>query len=112
MEVKGNALGERVPRTEEIKSAEVREALAECVWHIIDTVHEALEQIPPEISGDIVDRGILLTGGGSLLKNIDKSVREATRLPVFLSDNPFQASVLGTGKMLTDMKLLRKVSMN
>ena len=70
----------------------------------------ALEQTPPELSADIVDKGIILTGGGSLLKNLDKRMREETGLPVSMADDPLASVVLGTGKMLTDFNLLRKIS--
>ncbi|HZM52546.1 MAG TPA: rod shape-determining protein, partial [Vicinamibacteria bacterium] len=72
----------------------------------------ALERTPPELSADIVDRGIVLTGGGSLLKNLDKLLREETSLPVSVAEDPLSSVVLGTGKMLSDFDLLRKISLD
>ena len=75
-------------------------------------VRWALERTPPELSADIVDRGIVLTGGGSLLKNLDKLLREETGLPVSVAEDPLSSVVLGTGKMLSDFDLLRKISLD
>jgi rod shape-determining protein MreB len=75
-------------------------------------VRTALENTPPELSGDISERGIILTGGGSLLKNLDERIRVETGMPVLLADEPLASVVLGTGKMLEDFKLLRKMSVN
>jgi rod shape-determining protein MreB len=77
---------------------------------IINAIRVALEKIPPELSADIIDRGIILTGGGALLKNIDKRIREETKLPVFITDDPLTTVVIGAGKMLDDLDLLKKVS--
>jgi rod shape-determining protein MreB len=111
LEVKGRDLVEGVPKTLEVGDEEIREALGDTVSVIIEAVRVALEQTPPELSADIVDRGIVLTGGGSLLKNLDKRLREETGLPVSLADNPLASVALGTGRMLTDFDLLRKISM-
>lgn len=111
-EVKGRGPGEGVPRTEEIKSHEIREALGECIWKIIDAVHEALEQTPPEITADIMDRGIVLTGGGSLLRNLDRKLMEETGLPVFRSESAFASTVLGIGKMLAEPDLLKQLTLH
>jgi rod shape-determining protein MreB len=75
-------------------------------------VRVALERTPPELSADIVDRGIVLTGGGSLLKNLDKLLREETGLPISVAEDPLSSVVLGTGKMLSDFDLLRKISLD
>ena len=88
----------------------IREALSECVSTIMNAIRVALERTPPELSADISDRGIVLTGGGALLKNLDKRIREETGLPVSIADDPLCSVVLGTGKMLSDFKLLRKIS--
>lgn len=112
METKGRDLVEGVPKTLVIGDEEIREALADTVSVIIDAVGAALEQTPPELSADIVDRGIVLTGGGSLLRNLDKRLREETGLPVSLADDPLTSVALGTGKMLTDFHLLKKISLD
>jgi len=112
MEIKGRDLIEGIPKTLTITDAEVREALAEPISIIVDAVRVALERTPPELSADIVDRGIVLTGGGSLLKNLDKLLREETGLPVSVAEDPLSSVVLGTGKMLSDFDLLRKISID
>ena len=110
MEIKGRNLIEGVPKTLTIDDSEIREALSECVSTIMNAIRVALERTPPELSADISDRGIVLTGGGALLKNLDKRIREETGLPVSIADDPLASVVLGTGKMLSDFKLLRKIS--
>ena len=112
MEIKGRDLVEGVPKTLVVSDEEIREALAETVGAIIEAVRVALEQTPPELSADIVDKGIILTGGGSLLKNLDKRLREETGLPVSLADDPLSSVALGTGTMLSDFDLLRKVALD
>jgi rod shape-determining protein MreB len=101
-----------VPKTIVISDEEIREALSEPVATIIEAVRVALEQTPPELSADIVDRGIILTGGGAQLRNLDKRLREETGLPVSIADDPLTSVVLGTGKVLTDFNLLRKVALD
>ncbi|MEE9219314.1 MAG: rod shape-determining protein [Acidobacteriota bacterium] len=110
MEIKGRDLVEGIPKTLVISDEEIREALAETVSVIIDATKMALEQTPPELAADIVDKGIVLTGGGSLLKNLDKRLREETGLPVSMADDPLASVVLGTGRMLSDFNLLKKIS--
>jgi len=112
MEIKGRDLIEGIPKTLTITDAEIREALAEPISIIVNAVRVALERTPPELSADIVDRGIVLTGGGSLLKNLDKLLREETSLPVSVAEDPLSSVVLGTGKMLSDFDLLRKIAIN
>ena len=112
MEIKGRNLIEGVPRTITINDTEIREALGECVATIINAIRVALERTPPELSADISDRGIVLTGGGALLKNLDKRIREETGLPVSIADDPLASVVLGTGRMLSDFRLLRKISID
>src|SRR5246500_3916265 len=112
MEVKGRNLIEGVPRTVTIDDSEIRESLAECVATILNAIRVALERTPPELSADISDRGIVLTGGGALLKNLDKRIPEETGLPVSIADDPLASVVLGTGKMLSDFRLLRLVSID
>jgi rod shape-determining protein MreB len=110
MEIKGRNLIEGVPKTLTIDDSEIREALGECVATIVNAIRMALERTPPELSADISDRGIVLTGGGGLLKNLDKRIREETGLPVSIADDPLASVVLGTGRMLSDFRLLRKIS--
>jgi rod shape-determining protein MreB len=112
MEVKGRNLIEGVPRTVTIDDSEIREALSECISTILNAIRVALERTPPELSADISDRGIVLTGGGALVKNLDKRIREETGLPVSVADDPLASVVLGTGKMLSDFHLLRLVSID
>ncbi len=112
MEIKGRDLIEGIPKTLTITDAEIREALAEPISVILNAVRVALERTPPELSADIVDRGIVLTGGGSLLKNLDKLLREETGLPVSVAEDPLSSVVLGTGKMLSDFDLLRKICLD
>ena len=111
MEVKGRDLLDGIPKTIVIPSEEVRESLSETVSVIIGAVKEALEQTPPELAADIVDRGIVLTGGGAQLKNLDKRLREETGLPILIADDPLSSVVLGAGKMLDDFDLLRRVAL-
>ena len=112
MEIKGRDLIEGIPKTLTVTDAEIREALSEPISLIVNAVRVALERTPPELSADIVDRGIVLTGGGSLLKNLDKLLREETSLPVSVAEDPLSSVVLGTGKMLSDFDLLRKISLD
>ncbi len=112
MEIKGRDLIEGIPKTLTITDSEIREALAEPISIIVNAVRVALERTPPELSADIVDRGIVLTGGGSLLKTLDKLLREETSLPVSVAEDPLSSVVLGTGKMLSDFDLLRKISLD
>lgn len=110
MEVKGRDLVAGLPKTLTVTSEEVREALAEPVSAMIDAVRIALEQTPPELSADIVDRGIVLAGGGALLQGFDMLLREETGLPVMIAEDPLSAVVLGCGKVLEDEGLLRSVA--
>ncbi|HTS01284.1 MAG TPA: rod shape-determining protein [Thermoanaerobaculia bacterium] len=112
MEIKGRDLVEGVPKTLTLTDAEVREALAETVGIILDAVRVALERTPPELSADIMDKGIVLTGGGSMLKNLDRRLREETGLPIATAEEPLSSVALGTGAMLADVDLLRKISLD
>jgi rod shape-determining protein MreB len=112
MEVKGRHLSEGVPRTVLISDGEIREALSEPVKAIMKAVRETLERVPPELCGDIVDRGVVLTGGGALLRNLDKRLRDETGLPVVLAENPLATVVLGAGKLLNDPKLLKRIAVD
>jgi len=111
MEIKGRDLREGIPKTIVVDDQEIRESIEEVVAAIINAIRIALERTPPELSADIIDRGIILTGGGALLKNLDKRIREETQLPVFITDDPLTSVVLGAGKMLDDLELLKKISL-
>ncbi len=111
MELKGRDLREGIPKTIVVDDQEIRESLADVVDAIVEAVMVALEKTPPELSADIIDRGIILTGGGALLKSIDKRIREETQLPVFITEDPLTTVVLGAGKMLDDLELLKKISL-
>ena len=110
MEVKGRNLIDGMPKTITVHDSEIREALTECITTIMNAIRVALERTPPELSADISDHGIILTGGGALLKNLDKRIREETGLPVSIADDPLACVVLGIGQTLSDVKLLRKIA--
>jgi rod shape-determining protein MreB len=110
IEVKGRDLVTGIPKTLEINSEEVREALAESINTIIDTVRITLEGTPPELAADIVDKGIVLVGGGALLKNLDVLLREVTSLPITIVDDPLSSIVLGAGMVLDNEHLLHTVT--
>jgi len=110
IEVKGRDLVTGIPKILTIDSEEIREAISEQVETIVEAVHIALEQTPPELSADIVDSGIILTGGGSLLKDLDKRLREETKLPITITEDPLSTVVLGSGKALDNMSILREVA--
>jgi len=112
MEIKGRDLVAGIPKTMKISSVEVREALSEPLQQIVDALMQSLERTPPELASDIVDRGIVMTGGGSLLKGIDMLLREATNLPITVAEDPLTCVVLGTGKILDDPTLYEKVLMS
>jgi rod shape-determining protein MreB len=112
MEIKGRNLIEGVPRTVTVDDSEIREALSDCVNTIMNAIRVALERTPPELSADISDRGIVLSGGGALLRNLDVRIREETGLPVSIAEDPLASVVLGTGKMLSDFNLLRRISLD
>lgn len=104
IQVKGRDLVSGIPKTVEISSDEIRQSMKDCVTHIVDAVKRALEQTPPELAVDILDRGIILTGGGSLLKGLDQNIRERTNLPVNVSESPLLDVVTGTGIVLENLK--------
>jgi rod shape-determining protein MreB len=112
MEVKGRDLVAGIPKTVVVNSDEIRDALSEPINAIVEAVMLALERTPPELSADIVDKGIVLTGGGALLRNLDVLLREETGLPVMVCDDPISAVVLGSGKTLEHLDLLREVTIN
>lgn len=109
IEVKGRDLVTGIPKILTIDSDEVRKSISEQVESIVETVRIALEQTPPELAADIVDRGIFLTGGGALLKDLDVLLREETKLPITITEDPLSTVVLGSGKALDNMAVLREV---
>ncbi|MAO64255.1 MAG: rod shape-determining protein [Balneola sp.] len=109
MITKGRDLVNGVPRTRHITSKDAREAIAESVNTIVESITKSLEQTPPELSADILDRGIMLTGGGALLKNLDKLIMETTDLPVHIAEDPLTAVVRGTGAILENLEYYRPV---
>lgn len=110
MEVKGRDLVAGLPKTITITSQEVREALMEPISTIVDSVRITLERCPPELSADLVDRGLVLAGGGALLRGLDRLLAEETGLPVHVAEDPLSAVAEGTGKALQELNLLRRVS--
>jgi rod shape-determining protein MreB len=112
MEVKGRDLVAGLPKTLTISSEEIREALSEPIYLIVDSVRATLEKTPPELSSDLVDRGLIITGGGALLRNFDKLLAEETGLPVNIADDPLTAVCLGAGKMLDEIKYLKKITLS
>jgi len=110
MEVKGRDLVAGIPKTLIISDEEIREALAETFSTIVEAVKIALERTPPELAADIVDKGVVVAGGGSLIHGLDALLREATGLPISLANDPLSAVALGSGKVLSDQTLLKKVS--
>jgi rod shape-determining protein MreB len=111
MEVKGRDMVAGIPKTVLVNSDEVRESLSEPINAIVEAVLIALERTPPELAADIVDKGVVLTGGGALLKNLDVLLREETGLPVMVCDDPISAVVLGSGKALEHLELLKEVTL-
>ncbi len=112
MEIKGRDLVSGVPKTIEVDSSEIQSAISEQIETIVETVKVALEQTPPELAADIVDKGIVLTGGGALLKNLDKLLREKTGLPIIIADDPLTSVVLGSGQALDNINILREIMIN
>ena len=108
--VKGRDLISGIPRTLVLDDAEIREALVETISTIVNAIKVALENTPPELAGDIIDCGIVLTGGGSMLWGMDTRLREETGLPIITVDDPLTSVVLGVGKILDELDLLRKIS--
>jgi rod shape-determining protein MreB len=110
MEVRGRDLVEGLPRTVTIHSEEIRAALAEPVNQIVEKVRSVLEETPPELAADIVERGITLTGGGALLRGMDKLLCQATQIPVHIADDPLSCVAIGTGRALEEMDAIIKAS--
>jgi rod shape-determining protein MreB len=112
MEVRGRDLVAGLPKTVTITSEEIREAMSEPIAQVLEAVRITLERTPPELSADLIEKGIVLAGGGSLLRGIDKLISEETGLPVHVSDDPMTAVALGTGKVLSEIKYLKKVTVS
>lgn len=112
MEIKGRDLVSGVPKTIIIRSDEIQSAIAEQIEVIVDAVRLALEATPPELSADIVDQGIVLTGGGALLKNLDKLLANETGMPIIVADDPLSSVVLGSGKTLDNFEILKEIAID
>ncbi|WP_417913557.1 rod shape-determining protein [Candidatus Electronema sp. JM] len=112
MEIKGRDLVSGVPKTLTIRSDEIQSAISEQIEVIVDAVRLALEATPPELSADIVDQGIVLTGGGALLKNLDKLLAQETGMPIIVADDPLSSVVLGSGKTLDKIELLKEIAID
>ena len=112
MEIRGRDLGSGLPRNIVITSTEVEEAISESVYKIIDVIKQTLEKTPPELSSDIAEKGIVLAGGGALIKNIDKLISLKTGMPVYIAEDPLDCVVKGTGKTLEDLERLKHVLIN
>jgi rod shape-determining protein MreB len=112
MEVKGRDLVAGIPKTLKLTSEEIREALSEPIGQIVEALKQALEETPPELAADIVDRGIVMTGGGSLLRGLDTLFKEETNLPINVVDDPLSCVVLGAGKVLDNVPLYDRILMH
>jgi rod shape-determining protein MreB len=112
MEVKGRHVSEGVPRTVTICDQQVREALADPLRQIVQAVRDALERVPPELCADIYDSGVVLTGGGAMLRNLDQRIAKETGLPVLVAEDPLTSVVVGAGMILSDLSLMKKVVWN
>ena len=112
MDIKGRDLVSGIPKTLTITSKEIQSAISEQVDVIVDAVRVALEQTPPELSADIVDQGIVLTGGGALLKNLDTLLKRETGMPIIVADDPLSSVVLGSGRALDNLEILREIAID
>lgn len=112
MEVRGRDILAGLPKTITVSSEEIREALSEAVSAILEAIRITLERTPPELSADLISRGVILAGGGALLRGLDKLISEETGLPVHVADDPLTAVALGTGRYLSDINLLKRLSVN
>ena len=109
IQVKGRDLVGGIPKTTEVSSVEIREALNDSIVQIIEGVRQTLERTPPELSADILDRGVMLTGGGALLKGLDERIKMETNLPVHVAEDPLTAVVMGAGKVIDNLNDYQKV---
>ncbi len=112
MEIRGRDLISGLPKTQEISDREIEQALADPVASILDAIKITLEKSPPELAADIMDKGIVMTGGGALLHGLDKLVARETSMPVYIAENPLDCVALGAGKALTEIELLRRVTLS
>ena len=112
MEIRGRDLVTGLPKNIQITQEEIREALSEPITSIVDAIKFTLEKTPPELSADIMDRGITLTGGGAMIKGLDKLITKETGIPVYVAENPLDCVALGTGKVLEEIETLKKVLIN
>ena len=112
VEVRGRDLTDGLPRTEKISSSQVEEAIKESITKIVEIVKLTLEKTPPELASDIMEKGIVLAGGGALIKNLDKLLSTETGMPVYIAEDPLECVVRGTGKTLEDLERLKTVLIN
>ena len=111
MEIRGRDLVTGLPKTVTVKASEIREALSDPIFKIVDAVKGTLEKTPPELAADVMDHGIMMTGGGALLVNLDKLISQDTGMPVIIADDPLSCVGEGTGRALEDLNLLSRVVM-
>ena len=112
MEIRGRDLTTGLPRNVIVTSSQMEEAMKDSIGEIIDIVKSTLEKTPPELASDIVEKGIVLAGGGALIKNLDKLLSQRTNMPVYIAENPLECVVKGTGKTLEDLERLKSVLIN
>ena len=112
MEIRGRDLVTGLPQTLKISSVQVQEAMQDSIDKIVDVVKQTLEKTPPELASDIMERGIVLAGGGALIQNLDKLLSERTEMPVYIAENPLECVARGAEKTLEDLEKLRTVLMN
>ena len=112
MEVRGRDLTNGLPRNVIVTSTQIQEAMKDSINEIVEIVKATLEKTPPELASDIVEKGIVLAGGGALIKNIDKLLSQKTGMPVYIAENPLECVVKGTGKTLEDLEKLKSVLIN
>ena len=112
MEIKGRDLQTGYPRSAIVTSSQIEQAMANSIAEIIDVIKITLEKTPPELAADIVEKGVVLAGGGSLIKNLDKAISQRIEMPVYVADEPLDCVVKGTGKTLTDIEKLKNVLIN
>ena len=108
MQVRGRDMVSGLPRVIEVEAVEIAEAMKEIIIQIIDAVKDVLEQTPPEIASDVIDHGIVLTGGGALLRNLSEVISEQTQVPAFVANDPLDCVAIGTGKILAEPFLMKK----
>lgn len=111
MEIRGRDLVTGLPKTLKVTSEEIKEAFEDSLEIILEAIKVTLENTPPELAADVMDKGIILTGGGALLHGFDRRISEETGMPVFLAENPMDCVVVGAGKVLAEIDLLRRVAL-